>query len=247
MNFSNQIVWVTGASRGIGYAVSEQFVKQGAQVIGTATTAAGAAAITKHLTQHGKGLGVVLDVTDASQCQTVFTEITTQYGAPQIVVNNAGITRDNLLLRMTEVEWSQVIDTHLTALFRLCKLAIKPMFKAHYGRIINISSVVACTGNPGQTNYVAAKAGMIGFSKALALEVASRGITVNVVAPGFIQTAMTAELNAIQQQNILDSIPSRAMGTPEDIARAVLFLADPASAYITGQTLHVNGGLYCGD
>jgi 3-oxoacyl-[acyl-carrier protein] reductase len=247
MNFSNQIVWITGASRGIGAAVAEYFAKQGAHVIGTATTETGAQQITKHLHPYGKGLGVLLDVTHSTQCQEVFSELITRYGAPQILVNNAGITRDNLLLRMTETEWTQVIDVHLNGLFRLCKLAIKPMLKAHYGRIINISSAVACTGNPGQVNYVAAKAGMIGFSKALAREVASRGITVNVVAPGFIETTMTAALNATQKQNILDSIPTRTIGTPADIARAVLFLADPDSTYITGQTLHVNGGLYCGD
>lgn len=244
MNFSGNVVWITGASRGIGLAIAEAFAKQGAQVVGTATTAAGAAVLTQHLAQYGAGVGVQLDVTDAGQCQTVFEQIVTQYGAPHILINNAGITRDNLFLRMRDEEWSQVIDTHLNALFRLCKLVVKSMLKAHYGRIINIGSVVACTGNPGQANYCAAKAGMIGFSKALALEIASRGITVNVVAPGFIQTDMTAALNETQQKKILEAIPAGVIGMPEDIAHAVLFLASKQSAYITGQTLHVNGGSY---
>lgn len=247
MNFSEQIVWITGASRGIGFSIAEHFAKQGAQVIGTATTEAGATAITEHLAPYGSAIGMQCDVTDAEQCQSVFAQIVSAYGAPHILVNNAGITRDNLFLRMRAEEWSQVIDTHLNALFRLCKLVVKPMLKAHYGRIINISSVVACTGNAGQTNYCAAKAGMIGFSKALALEIASRGITVNVVAPGFIQTAMTAALDETQQKNILEKVPAGVIGMPADIAHAVLFLADKQSAYITGQTLHVNGGSYCGD
>jgi 3-oxoacyl-[acyl-carrier protein] reductase len=245
MNFSKQIVWITGANRGIGRAIAEAFAAQSALVIGTATTEEGAAEITEYLA--GQGVGLALDIRNAQQCKTVFDKIIAEYAAPQILVNNAGITRDNLFLRMKDEEWSQVIDTHLNGLFRLCKLVIKPMIKAHYGRIINISSVVASTGNPGQTNYVAAKAGMIGFSKALALEVASRNITVNAVAPGYIQTAMTEKLTESQQQSLVEKIPLGRVGTPQDIAHAVLFLAEEKSAYITGQTLHVNGGLYCGD
>jgi 3-oxoacyl-[acyl-carrier protein] reductase len=244
MNFSNQVVWITGASRGIGRAIAEAFAAESTTVIGTATTEQGAAVISDYLA--GQGIGVVLDVQDAEQCKIVFHKIVAEYGAPHILVNNAGTTRDNLFLRMKNDEWNQVIDVHLNALFRLCKLALKPMLKAHYGRIINISSVVASTGNPGQVNYAAAKSGMIGFSKALALEVASRNITVNVVAPGYIQTAMTAELNAQQQKNLAEKIPMARVGTPEEIAYAVLFLANEKAAYITGQTIHVNGGLYCG-
>ena len=247
MNVKGQIALVTGASRGIGYGIAEALVKSGAIVIGTATTEEGAARIQEQLSAHGQAVGMVLNVRSDEACQQVFQAIVAQFGAPTILVNNAGITRDNLFLRMKEEEWSEVIDTHLNALFRLCKLAIKPMIKAHYGRIINISSAAAAMGNPGQANYAAAKAGMCGFSRALALEVASRQITVNVVAPGFIGTDMTLNLTEAQQTAMLDMIPAGHVGTPADIAQAVLFLASKEAGYITGQVLHVNGGMYFGN
>ncbi len=245
MRFKNKVVLVTGATRGIGHAIAELFVKEEAIVIGTATTIEGATKIEQALSSLGHIHGIALDVTCASACAKVMAEITEKWGSPEILVNNAGITRDNLFLRMTEAEWFDVMNTHLNALYYLCKLAVKPMLKARMGRIINISSVVAATGNPGQTNYVAAKAGVVGFSKALALELASRHITVNVVAPGFIGTEMTSKLTQAQQEAILSQIPQGHMGTAEDIAQAVLFLASKEAAYITGQTLHVNGGMYC--
>lgn len=245
--FKDQIVLVTGASRGIGAAILDHFANHGAIAIGTATTEAGAQKITERL-QHSnhQGCGMILDVTHAEQRAAVFNDIANQYGnAPQILVNNAGITRDNLFLRMKEEEWDEVINTHLNALFHMCKLAVKPMLKARYGRIINISSISGVMGNPGQVNYAAAKAGMIGFTKSLAMEIASRNITVNVIAPGFIETDMTGYLQEAQQQELLKRIPAERMGTPADIANAALFLASPQSGYITGQTLHVNGGMFC--
>lgn len=243
MRFQQKIVLITGASRGIGKAIAEAFAAEGAIVIGTATSETGATTISQNL---GLGQGMVLDVTNPVQCLQVFSAIETNYGSPEILINNAGITRDNLFLRMKEQEWSQVIDTHLNGLYHLCKLAVKPMLKARQGRIINIGSASGSMGNPGQVNYAAAKAGMIGFSKALALEIASRNITVNVVAPGLIDTNMIAELTAEQRQKLVDQIPAGRVGAPADVAQAVLFLASSQASYITGQTLHVNGGLYLG-
>ena len=245
MKFKNQLVCITGASRGIGRAIAEAFAAEGATVIGTATTSEGANQISSYLKKyHNKNEGMILEASDPEQCKKLINHIFDHYGTPHVFINNAGITRDNLLLRMQQSEWDDVLNINLNALFSLCKLVIKPMIKAHYGRIINISSVVGATGNPGQANYAAAKAGMIGFSKALAREVASRNITVNVVAPGFIETNMTKKLNETQQKLFLSQIPVQRFGLPEDIARAVLFFADPQNNYITGQTLHVNGGLY---
>lgn len=245
MTLTGQIVLITGASRGIGAAIAQHFATAGALVIGTATTAAGAAAISKNLSHFATpGRGMCLDVTDTAACQHVFDLIVSESGAPTILINNAGITRDNLFLRMKESEWHDVINANLNALYYLTKLAIKPMLKARFGRIINITSVVGVTGNPGQVNYVAAKAGMIGFTKALALEIAARNITVNAIAPGFIETDMTKDLSEAQQIDLKTRIPAQRLGSPADIANAALFLASLESNYITGQTLHVNGGMY---
>ncbi|HLB57077.1 MAG TPA: 3-oxoacyl-ACP reductase FabG [Coxiellaceae bacterium] len=236
MTFKNKIVFITGASRGIGFAIAKAFHDQGAIVIGTATTEDGAKKIPGH--------GVVLNVCDAAQVEKVFEEIQTKFGAPNILINNAGVTEDNLLLRMKPEQWDRVIDTNLNAVYRTTKLCLRHMMKARFGRIINITSVVGVTGNPGQANYCAAKAGMIGFTKAVAIEMASVGITANTVAPGFIQTDMTGKLDEKQREAILSQIPSKKMGDAMDIANAVLFLASDAAMYITGQTLHVNGGMY---
>lgn len=245
MNFSDQIILITGASRGIGATIADCFAELGGTVIGTATTKQGAAAISERFAQRGfKGQGLCLDVNIATQRQELFDTLLKDHGAPTILVNNAGITRDNLFLRMKEDEWQDVIDTNLNAVFHLCKLAIKPMIKARYGRIINIGSVVGSIGNPGQVNYVSAKAGMIGFTKALALEIASRNITVNAIAPGFIDTDMTQKLSEQQTAELQARIPANRLGNPFDIAHATLFLAAKESSYITGQTLHVNGGMY---
>jgi 3-oxoacyl-[acyl-carrier protein] reductase len=236
---------VTGASRGIGRAIAEALVRQGATVIGTATTAAGADAITTRLGKLSKqNAGRILDVTEETAIDTFWEEVTAEFGAPTILVNNAGITRDNLLMRMKDEEWDQVLATNLTALHRVCKAALRGMMKARHGRVINISSVVGLTGNPGQANYAAAKAGMIGFSKSLAREVASRNITVNTVAPGFIDTDMTRSLNEQQVAALRQQIPAGRLGVPEDIAAAVVYLASDAAAYVTGETLNVNGGLH---
>jgi 3-oxoacyl-[acyl-carrier protein] reductase len=244
---ANKIALVTGASRGIGQAIAFELAKQGAIVAGTATTQAGAEKISAQFKEAQlSGQGFVLNVTDQAAIETVLAAIKTQYGAPTILVNNAGITRDNLMLRMKDEEWNEVINTNLTAIFHLTKRCIKDMLKARSGRIINISSLVGATGNPGQVNYSAAKAGLIGFSKSLAQEVASRDITVNVVAPGFIETDMTHVLSADQKAALLTKIPSNRLGQPADIANAVVFLASPQANYITGQTLHVNGGMYMG-
>ena len=236
MSFSGKVVWVTGASRGIGYAIAKAFHAQNAIVIGTATTAAGAAKI--------PGQGIVLDVCDATGVEAAFTAIQEKHGLPAILINNAGVTEDNLMLRMKPEQWDRVIDTNLNAVFRTTKACLRGMLKARWGRIINLTSVVAETGNPGQANYCAAKAGVIGFTKALSKEMAGVGITVNAIAPGFIQTDMTQKLDEKQQDAILQQIPAKKMGTVEDIANATLFLASEEAAYITGQTLHVNGGLY---
>lgn len=237
-----KIALVTGASRGIGKAIAEELVAKGATVIGTATSEKGAEAISAYLGQHGKGL--VLNVTDLTSIEQTLAQIKAEFGEIDILVNNAGITRDNLLMRMKEEEWSDIIDTNLTSVFYLSKAMLRSMMKKRYGRIINIGSVVGSSGNPGQTNYCAAKAGLIGFSKALAQEVASRGITVNVVAPGFIATDMTHALTDEQKQGILSQVPAGKLGEAKDIAKAVAFLASEDAGYITGTTLHVNGGLY---
>ncbi len=247
MPFTGQIVLVTGASRGIGAAIATHFAAKGATVIGTATTESGAESISAQFKDNNTlGRGICLDVTDVAARQQVFDTIATDYGYPSILINNAGITRDNLFLRMKEDEWLDVINTNLNALYHLTKLVIKPMLKVRYGRIINIASVVGVTGNPGQVNYVAAKAGMIGFTKALALEIAARNITVNAIAPGFIETDMTNHLTEAQAQTVIAKIPIDRLGVPADIAHAALFLASKDSSYITGQTLHVNGGMYLG-
>jgi 3-oxoacyl-[acyl-carrier protein] reductase len=241
-----EIALVTGASRGIGRAVAEALLAQGAAVAGTATTDAGAERIAAELAGEGRRvLGLRLDVTDIDSIDATLKAVAEGLGgAPSILVNNAGITRDNLLMRMKDAEWDLVISTNLSAVYRLCKACMRPMTKARKGRIINIASVVAASGNAGQTNYAAAKAGMIGFSKSLAREVGSRGITVNCVAPGFIDTDMTRELSAEQRGALLGNIPLDRLGQPEEIAAAVAFLASSAAGYITGETLHVNGGLH---
>jgi 3-oxoacyl-[acyl-carrier protein] reductase len=241
--FTNRVALVTGASRGIGAAIADALAAGGAQVIGTATSEAGAGAITERLADRG-GLGAVLDVNDGERMQALLAELAAGPGAPTILVNNAGVTRDTLLLRMKDEDWDAVLDTNLRAVFRLSKACLRGMMKARFGRIVNVSSVVASLGNPGQANYCAAKAGMVGFSKAMAREVATRGITVNVVAPGFIDTDMTRELDDSQRARLLEGIPVQRLGAPEDVAAAVSFLASDKAAYVTGHTLHVNGGMY---
>jgi len=239
-----EIALVTGASRGIGAAIADELARLGAKVAGTATTEAGAARITERLAGASGGVGLCLDVTQQASVDAALTAIEERFGSkPSILVNNAGITRDNLLMRMKEEEWDAILDTNLTAAFRLCKACARPMTKARHGRIINVSSVVGVSGNAGQCNYAASKAGLIGFSKSLARELGPRGITVNVVAPGFIDTDMTRELPAAQREALLSSIPLGRLGAAEEIAAAVAFLALPTAAYITGQTIHVNGGM----
>ena len=242
MNLSGKIALVTGASRGIGKAIAEKLVACGATVIGTATTEKGAEAISQYLDQNGKGLA--LNVTDEASIESVISTIKAEFGDIDILVNNAGITRDNLLMRMKEDEWQDILDTNLTSVFRLSKALMRTMMKKRYGRIITIGSVVGAMGNAGQANYAAAKAGLIGFSKSLAREVASRGITVNVVAPGFIATDMTAALTDEQKALTLAQVPAGRLGEPTEIANAVAFLASDEASYITGETLHVNGGMY---
>ena len=245
MSLSQEIALVTGASRGIGQAIALALGAQGATVIGTATSDQGAAAIQTSFAGQGvKGMGLALDVTAAGSIEAGLKAIQDAFGAPTILVNNAGITRDNLLMRMKDDEWDAVIDTNLGSVYRLSKACIRGMMKARRGRIINIGSVVGATGNPGQANYCAAKAGMIGFTKSLARELGSRGITVNAVAPGFIDTDMTRALPAEQREALIKQIPAGRLGTPQDIAAAVVFLASSAAAYITGDTLHVNGGMH---
>lgn len=240
-----EIALVTGATRGIGRTIALTLAKAGATVIGTATTAEGAATISGYLAaEHLAGRGAVLDVASPEAVEQVVQAITKEFGSPTILVNNAGITRDTLLMRMQEEDWQTVINTDLGSVFRLSKACMRGMLKARRGRIINISSVVGATGNPGQANYSAAKAGMLGFTKSLAREIASRNVTVNTVAPGFIDTDMTRALSAAQRAALLNQIPLGRLGLPEDVAQAVLFLASPAAAYITGETLHVNGGMY---
>ncbi|MCS3845612.1 3-oxoacyl-ACP reductase FabG [Xanthomonas campestris pv. raphani] len=238
-----EIALVTGASRGIGAAIADTLAAQGATVIGTATSASGAAAIGERLAANG-GHGRELNVTDAAAVDALIDAIGKEFGAVSILVNNAGITRDNLLMRMKEDDWQAIIDTNLTSVFRTSKAVMRGMMKARKGRIINIASVVGVTGNPGQTNYAAAKAGIIAFSKSLAKEVGSRGVTVNVVAPGFIDTDMTKALPEDAKTALLQQIALGHLGQPDDIANAVAFLAGPTARYITGETLHVNGGMY---
>ncbi|WP_372363882.1 3-oxoacyl-ACP reductase FabG [Xanthomonas sp. NCPPB 3583] len=238
-----EIALVTGASRGIGAAIADTLAAQGATVIGTATSASGAAAIGERLAAHG-GHGRELNVTDATAVDGLIDAIGKEFGAISILVNNAGITRDNLLMRMKDDDWQAIIDTNLTSVFHTSKAVMRGMMKARKGRIINIASVVGVTGNPGQTNYAAAKAGIIAFSKSLAKEIGSRGVTVNVVAPGFIDTDMTKALPDEARTALLQQIALGHLGEPEDIANAVAFLAGPTARYITGETLHVNGGMY---
>ncbi|EGU55915.1 3-ketoacyl-(acyl-carrier-protein) reductase [Vibrio nigripulchritudo ATCC 27043] len=242
MNLEGKIALVTGASRGIGRAIAELLVERGATVIGTATSENGAAAISEYLGENGKGLA--LNVTDAESIESVLKTINDEFGALDILVNNAGITRDNLLMRMKDDEWTDIMDTNLTSIFRLSKAVLRGMMKKRNGRIINVGSVVGTMGNAGQTNYAAAKAGVIGFTKSMAREVASRGVTVNTVAPGFIETDMTKALNDEQRAATLSAVPAGRLGDPREIASAVAFLASPEAAYITGETLHVNGGMY---
>jgi 3-oxoacyl-[acyl-carrier protein] reductase len=242
---AGQCALVTGATRGIGAAILQRLCVAGATVIGTATTEAGVASIQKSIDDAGaKGLGVMLNVTDASQCEALLKSIEEKFGAISILVNNAGITRDTLLMRMKDDDWSAVIETNLTSVFRLSRGVMKGMMKARQGRIINITSVVGFMGNAGQTNYVAAKAGMVGFTKALAREVGSRNITVNCVAPGFIDTDMTKSLSDEQVAKLVANVPLGRLGQVGDIAEAVLFLASAQASYITGNTIHVNGGMH---
>lgn len=244
-SLEKEVALVTGASRGLGKAIALQLGQLGATVIGTATSESGAAAIDESLKAAGiKGAGMALNVTDAAQVNEVTKAIGERFGDITVLVNNAGITRDNLLMRMKDEEWDDIIQTNLSSVYRLSKACMRTMMKARHGRIINIASVVGVMGNAGQTNYAAAKAGMIGFTKALARELGSRGVTVNAVAPGFIDTDMTRELPEASRTALMEQIPLGRLGAPEDIAAAVAFLASPAGGYITGETLQVNGGMY---
>ncbi|MGI2169404.1 3-oxoacyl-ACP reductase FabG [Shewanella sp. MF05960] len=242
ISLDGKVALVTGASRGIGRAIAESLQQAGAVVIGTATSEKGAAAIQQYLGD--KGFGMVLNVTDSQSVADLYSQIKEKTGDVDILINNAGITRDNLLMRMKDDEWQDIIDTNLTSLFKLSKPVMRSMMKKRFGRIISIGSVVGTMGNAGQVNYSAAKAGLIGFTKSLAREVASRQITVNAIAPGFIQTDMTDELTPEQQQAIMSQVPMERLGQAQEIANAVLFLASDSAAYITGETLHVNGGMY---
>lgn len=240
---TGKIALVSGASRGIGKAIAETLAEQGATVIGTATSEKGAGAISDYLADRG-GKGLMLNVTDKASVESVIKSITEEFGAIDILINNAGITRDNLLMRMKEDEWQDIIDTNLTSIFTLSKAVLRGMMKKRYGRIVNVGSVVGSAGNAGQANYAAAKAGVIGFSKSMAREVASRGITINVVAPGFIDTDMTKALTDDQREAIFKDIPANRLGDPKEIAATVSFLVSDGAAYITGETIHVNGGMY---
>ena len=245
MTLENEVALVTGASRGIGRAIAESLGREGAKVIGTATTQAGAERIAAYSSELGfAGIGAVLNVADADSVDGLMRGIADEHGPLSILVNNAGVTRDNLLMRMKEDEWDTVIDTDLTSLYRMCKACVRGMMKAKRGRIVNITSVVGAVGNAGQSNYAAAKAGVIGFTKALARELASRTVTVNAVAPGFIETDMTGALPEEQRKALQAAIPLQRLGSPQDVAAVVTFLASPAAGYITGETIHVNGGMY---
>jgi 3-oxoacyl-[acyl-carrier protein] reductase len=240
-SLEGKVALVTGASRGIGKAIAVQLKELGAVVIGTATSEHGAERISEYL---GEGNGLVLNVTQDESIATLFETIKENQGTVDILVNNAGITRDNLMMRMKDDEWDEIIDTNLTSIFKISKTVLRPMMKKRTGRIINIGSVVGTMGNAGQVNYATAKAGLLGFTKSLAREVASRGITVNTVAPGFIDTDMTQTLTDEQKEGISSQVPANRLGKPEEIANAVAFLASDGAAYITGETLHVNGGMY---
>jgi 3-oxoacyl-[acyl-carrier protein] reductase len=241
----NELALVTGASRGIGRAIAGQLAAAGATVVGTSTSSEGAARLTAEFAAASqRGRGVVLDVGDPASIDALLADLDSRGEMPTILVNNAAVTRDTLILRMKQDDWDRVIATNLTSVFRLTKACLKRMMKERRGRIVNLTSIVALTGNPGQVNYAAAKAGLLGFTKSLAKEVASRGITVNAVAPGFIDTDMTRALNDDQRGTLLGQIPMGRLGTPDDIAAAIAFLCSPAAAYITGETLHVNGGMY---
>lgn len=245
MTITNKVALVTGASRGIGAAIAEQLGAAGAVVIGTATSESGAEKISARLHELGiRGAGRVLNVTDADSVAALLKSVQEEFGVPEILVNNAGITKDNLLMRMSDEEWFDVINTNLSAIYRLSKGVLRGMMKARWGRIINISSVVGAMGNAGQTNYAATKAGVAGFARSLAAEVGSRGITVNTVAPGFIDTDMTKVLPEEQKNLLLSKIPLGRLGKPEEIAAVVVFLASDAGGYISGETIHVNGGMY---
>ena len=243
-SFEGQVALVTGASRGIGASIALELARRGLKVIGTATSKEGAAHISEALAGFPGCAGQVLDVNDAGLADSTIDAIVKAHGGLQILVNNAGITRDNLAMRMKDAEWDAVLDTNLKAVFRMSRAVMRTMMKQRYGRIINITSVVGASGNPGQVNYAAAKAGVAGMTRALARELGSRNITVNCVAPGFIETDMTAALSAIQQQTLLAQIPLGHLGKPADVAHAVAFLASPQAGYVTGQELHVNGGMY---
>ena len=245
MSLEGKIALVTGATRGIGRAIALQLGQQGATVIGTATSPAGAETISAFLKEANiTGAGMVLDVAEAESIEAVLSETESTFGAPNILVNNAGITRDNLLMRMKDDEWDDIISTNLTPIYKLSKRCLRAMTKARFGRIITITSVVGVMGNAGQTNYAAAKAGVIGFSKSLAREVGARGITVNTVAPGFIDTDMTSSLPEAHKTALLEQVPVKRLGKPEEIAAAVCYLASENASYVTGETIHVNGGMY---
>ncbi len=247
LSIEGKVALVTGATRGIGKAIALQLASQGATVIGTATSDNGADAISTYLNEAGNaGQGMVLNVGDSASVETVLKQVVAEFGAPTILVNNAGITKDNLLMRMKEDEWDAVVNTNLNSMFRLAKGCLRGMTKAKWGRVVNISSVVGSMGNMGQTNYAATKAGVEGFSRSMAREVASRNITVNSIAPGFIATDMTDALGDEQKDALRKQIPLQRLGTPEDIAALVGFLVSDAGSYITGETVHVNGGMYMG-